>query len=350
VKKSRRRSKNVVTLHDVAKHAGVSPMTVSRFIDGSRIVRDAARVKKAIEELGYSPNAEARNLARARALKFGLMYGNPSATFTSEFIVDLLENSSRVGSQLLLEKCKDPSSFRATAQKLIKGGIDGIILPTPLCDSIPLLRQFDDAGVATVAVGTGREDARGLSLRIDNFRAAEQMTHYLLSQGHKDIGFILGHPKQIDSAQRYAGFVAALKSAGIPVRSQWVKQGLYTYRSGFVAAEQLLHGRDRPTALFASNDDMAAGALAAAHRMKLDVPQDLSIVGFDDTPLATSIWPTLTTVRQPIPELTRLALEMLVDEVRRRRDGNLPRQRQELLKLTLVKRESVATAAKSKSR
>jgi LacI family transcriptional regulator len=333
---------SVVTLHDVAKHAGVSPMTVSRFIGGSRKVRDSARVKAAIEKLGYSPNAAARSLASAGALKIGLIYGNPSATFTSEFLVDLFEHCSRMGYQLLLNKCTAPRKWRAIAQKLIRGSVDGVILPTPLCDSHALLRQFDEAGVVTVAVGTGRADAEGLSLRIDNLWAAQEMTRYLLSLGHRDIGFIVGHPRQIDSAQRFQGFVAAFEAAGLAVPSSRVKQGHYTYRSGFIAASELLQGKDRPTAIFASNDDMAAGALAAAHRLKLDVPRDLSIVGFDDTPLATTIWPNLTTIRQPVGELTRLALEMLAKEIRRRRNGKPHSQRQEAVKLTLVKRASAA--------
>jgi LacI family transcriptional regulator len=342
MKKRRRLSQNVVTLHDVAKHAGVSPMTVSRFVDGSRVVRDSARVKAAIEELGYLPNAAARTLASASALKIGLMCGNPSATFTSEFLVDLLEHCSRIGCQLRLEKNVAPRTERASAQKLIRENVDGVILPTPHCDSQALLRQFDEAKVVTVAVGTGRVDAEGLSLRIDNLRAAQEMTRYLLSLGHRDIGFILGHPRQIDSAQRFEGFVAALEAAGLTPPSNRVKQGYYTYRSGFVAAAELLKGKDRPTAIFASNDDMAAGALAAAHRLRLEVPGDLSIVGFDDTPLATTIWPSLTTIRQPVGELTRLALDMLTGEIRRRRNGMPPLRRQEAVKLTLVKRASTA--------
>jgi LacI family transcriptional regulator len=340
--KKRRGSRSLVTLHDVAKLAGVSPMTVSRFIDGSRKVRDAERVKAAIEELGYSPNSAARSLASAGAARIGLLYGNPSAGFTSELLVDLFENSRRIGCQLVIEKCASSRSARVAASRLIAEGVDGVILPTPVCDSEALLGQLENAGIPTVAVGTGRENARGLSLRIDNFGAAEEMTRYLLALGHRDIGFILGHSRQIDSAQRYEGFVAALRAAGLKVPARRVKRGQYTFRSGFDAATQLLKGKNRPTAIFASNDDMAAGALAAAHRMKLEVPRELSIVGFDDTPLASIIWPSLTTIRQPLDTLTRLALDMLAEEIRRRRGAKGSVRRQEVVKLTLIKRESAA--------
>ena len=318
-------------------------MSVSRFIGGKLDVFRADFIRKAIDELGYAPNVAARNLASAGSLKIGLMYGNPSASFSDEFLVALLESSSGLGCQLLVEKCTDASRHRASTKKLLLRGVDGVILPTPLCDSPAIIEQFDTAGVVTVAVGSGREIAVGLSVRIDNFRAAERMTEFLLSEGHREVGFILGHPKQVDSTQRYEGFVSAMRAAGLSVRSDWVKQGLYTYQSGFLAATQLLEGTDRPTAIFASNDDMAAGAMAAAHRRKFEVPQDLSIVGFDDAPVASTLWPGLTTIRQPVPEMTRLALEMLLAEIRRRRAGKVPRSRQELVRLTLVKRESVAS-------
>ena len=340
--RKKRRSNSNVTLHEVANLAGVSPMTVSRFLDGSREVRNSARVQAAVEALGYSPNAAARNLASAGAIKLGLLYGNPSATFTSEFLVDLLENTRRIGCQLLIEKCTASRRVRAAATKLIEEGVDGLILPTPLCDSPILLAQLQEAHIPTVAVGTGRHLQDGLSLRIDNVGAAKEMTHHLLSLGHLDIGFILGHPSQIDTTQRYEGFVTALKAAGLRVPAKRVKQGQYTFRSGFNAASELLKSKDRPTAIFASNDDMAAGALAAAHRMKLEVPRDLSIVGFDDTPLASTIWPSLTTIRQPVDELTRLAVQFLTEDIRRRRQGKPALRRQALVKLTLVKRESAS--------
>jgi LacI family transcriptional regulator len=317
-------------------------MTVSRFLDGSREVRNAARVRVAIAELGYSPNTAARNLASAGAIKIGLLYGNPSATFSSEFLVDLLENTRRIGCQLVVEKCLTPRRIKTAATKLIDERVDGIILPTPLCDAPALLAQLEQADMPTVAVGTGREIHKGLSLRIDNVRAAREMTTYLMSLGHRDIAFILGDPRQIDTTQRYEGFVAALESVGLQAPAKRVKQGQYTFRSGFKAAAQLLRSEDRPTAIFASNDDMAAGALAAAHRMKLEVPRDLSIVGFDDTPLASTLWPSLTTIRQPVDKLTRLAVQLLIDDIRRRRSGKSALQRQELVKLTLVKRESAS--------
>src|SRR6202000_1618354 len=131
----------------------------------------------------------------------------------------------------------------------------------------------------------------------------------------------VGAANQTVSAQRRAGFEKALKEEGLTLHPEWVKQGSFSYHSGFVAAEQILSSTRKPTAIFASNDDMAAAAIAAAHRFRMDVPKDLTISGFDDTPLATTIWPALTTIRQPVAAMARKAVEMLLEEIRLRRLG-----------------------------
>jgi LacI family transcriptional regulator len=186
---------------------------------------------------------------------------------------------------------------------------------------------------------------------IDDFEAAYTMTRHLISLGHTDIGFIKGHPNQTASGKRLEGFLAGMDEAGLKVRPDWVVQGYFTYRSGLDAAENLLTGARRPTAIFASNDDMAAATVAVAHRMGLDVPRDLTVAGFDDTALATTVWPALTTVRQPIVEMARLALASLLEQIRRARAGLAPQPSQKVLPFALVKRESTARpAARSRAR
>jgi LacI family transcriptional regulator len=133
-----------------------------------------------------------------------------------------------------------------------------------------------------------------------------------------------------------------MHDAELEVRRNWVKQGTFSYRSGLLAAEQLLASADRPSAVFASNDDMAAAAVAVAHRLHLDVPADLTIVGFDDTPLATTIWPALTTVRQPVAAMGRKAMELLLEEIRLRSKGRTLEPLQQFLNFSLIKRESSA--------
>ena len=330
-------------MHEVAKHAGVSPMTVSRVLSGDANVTAEMRqrVQASIKELGYSPNVAARNLARAATVHIGLLYSNPSAAYLNELLVGVLEQSSHVGCQIVLEKC-GARNERTAIERLLRGGVGGVILPPPLSDSKVALEALRSAKVPFIAVATGRPEVEGLSVRIDDFEAAAAMTRYLLSLGHRDLGFIVGAPNQTVSAQRQAGFELALKEAGLPVHPEWVKPGSFSYRSGLIAAEQILNSPRRPTAIFASNDDMAAAAIAVAHRLRLDVPRDLTVVGFDDTPLATTIWPALTTVCQPVAAMARKAVELLLEEMRLRRQGETLEPLQHLMKFSLVKRESSA--------
>lgn len=318
-------------------------MTVSRALSGDAHVEAATRqrVQAAVKELGYSPNVAARNLARAASLHIGLLYNNPSAAYLNELLVGVLEQSSHAGCQIVLEKC-GVRNERAAIDRLIRDGVGGIILPPPLSDSNIALEALRGAKIPFISVATGRPEAEGLSVRIDDQEASAAMARHLLSLGHREIGFIIGAPNQTVSAQRQAGFETALREAGVQVRPEWMKQGSFTYRSGLVAAEQILDSANHPTAIFASNDDMAAAAIAVAHRLHLDVPKDLTIVGFDDTPLATTIWPALTTVRQPVAAMARKAVELLLEEIRLRRLGETLGPVQHVMNFTLVKRESSA--------
>jgi LacI family transcriptional regulator len=241
----------------------------------------------------------------------------------------------------VLEKCGTRSE-RTVIEKLLRDGVGGIILPPPLSDSKVALEALRTARIPFIAVATGRPEPEGLSVRINDYEAAAAMTRYLLSLGHRKIGFIVGAPNQTASGQRYAGFAAAMHESKLEVRRDWVKQGSFTYRSGLLAAEELLTAADRPSAIFASNDDMAAAAVAVAHRLQLGVPADLTIVGFDDTPLATTIWPALTTVRQPVAAMGRKAMELLLEEIRLRGTGRTLEPLQQFLNFSLVKRESSA--------
>ncbi len=305
--------KKPVRIEDVAAAAGVSPMTVSRVMNNTARVRESTRaaVLAAVERLGYRPNAAARNLARAGAGRLGMLYSNPSPGYLSAFLLGALDGAHQVGAQLLLEKCDvNPDSERAALARLAAGGVVGVILPPPHGESRAALAELEELGLAAVAVAPGRYRPKVPSIRIDDFAAASEMTRRLLDLGHRRIGFIKGAPNQTASAERLLGFETEMARAGGEVEAL-IEAGEFTYRSGFDAAERLLGARRRPTAIFASNDDKAAAAIAAAHRHGLEVPGDLSVVGFDDTPTASEIWPALTTVRQPVAEMAQLAVALL---------------------------------------
>lgn len=313
------------TMADVAKLAGVSAMTVSRVMNGKSLVRESTRrkVADAVAALNYTPNQEARNLAGSKPIRVGFLYSNPSAAYLSEFLVGLLSQSGLNNVQLFVEKCEAGQEEEEHVRRLVGNGLDGIILPPPLCDSAAIIACIAESRIPAVVVACGLPDARMGAVSIDDFQAAYTMTRHLIGLGHHRIGFVVGHPNQTASARRLEGYRAAIAEKGADAAPELVVEGMFTYRSGLDAAERLLGLDEAPTAVFASNDDMAAAVVAVAHRLGLGVPGDLTVTGFDDTALATTIWPELTTVRQPIADMAREAVQSLVRRVRAIRDGGV---------------------------
>ena len=316
-------------------------MTVSRVINAETNVREETRAKVAasVKALRYSPNLAARSLASADALHLGILYSNPSAAYLSEFLLGSLEQSGLAGCQLVIERCESDES--QTIARLVQGGVHGLVLPAPLCDSETALKAVEEAQIPAVLVASGRPAAALSAVSINDFEASRAMTRHLLELGHRRIGFINGHPNQTASGQRFRGYIEGMTEAGLSVGTDQVAQGYFTYRSGLEAAEKMLSVW-KPTAIFASNDDMAAATMAVAHRLGMDVPGDLAVAGFDDTPLATTVWPALTTVRQPIAEMAREAVRLLIDQIRKRRAGEAAQVRHKLLKFALIDRDSTA--------
>ena len=317
-------------------------MTVSRVINAESNVRPVTRdlVNAAIEALNYAPNQAARRLAGAGQSRIGLLYANPSAGFVDEFLIGSLDEATRHNVQLVFEKCEPGDREVEVAARLVEDGIDGVVLTPPLCETPAVLEVFRAAGIPTVFVASARREDQQRAVAIDDRRAAHQMTQHLLHLGHDRIGFITGDPTLLGSAHRRQGYRDALTGAGLAIDEALIAEGHYTYRSGLDAAERLLAMVDRPSAIFASNDDMAAATVAIAHRRGLDVPGDLTVVGFDDTTLATAIWPELTTIRQPIADMSRAAIAMLVEAIRGQDDPTA--ERFALLDFTLVRRQSDA--------
>lgn len=342
--KPSRRAGSAPTLSDVAKAAGVSPMTVSRVINKDDAVRDQTRerVEAVIAALNYAPNTAARVLAGATQTRLALVYGNPSAAYLSEVLVGGLAMASRSDVQLLLENYEAGADPAELASKAIAQRLDGVILPPPFCDVVELVADLRAGGVPTALLASGAPAEGCFAVSIDDVQAAADMTRHLLSLGHRRIGFIVGAPNQTASAKRLEGYRLALHEAGLAPDDALIAQGDFSYRSGLVAANQLLDASPRPTAIFASNDDMAAAAVAAAHRRHLEVPDDLSVCGFDDTALATTLSPELTTVRQPVAQMAAEAVELLTTAARRRRLGQDAPSATRLFRHEIVRRESDA--------
>ena len=341
---ARRNGNSAPTIADVARAAQCSPMTVSRVINGEQNVREATReqVLAAIEKLRYVPNRAARSLAGGAQLRVALLFDNPSASYLSEFLMGALEEASRRDIYLVVQSTEMQAGHGELIRRLIDGGIGGFILPPPLCDDQSVLDEIREAGAVAVAVGPGKATGSHGAVLIDEFQAAFDMTSHIIGLGHERIGFIIGNPEQVASGRRLQGYREALEKAGLPIDESLIAQGQFTYRSGMVAAEKLLGADNPPTAIFASNDDMAAATVAMAHRRHLDVPNDITVCGFDDTELASSIWPELTTIRQPIREMTAEAVSMIASAHKRPGRAKNGQSEQLILPYKLIRRNSDA--------
>jgi LacI family transcriptional regulator len=312
---------------DVARLAGVSLMTVSRVVNDAPKVAVATRerVRAAIDELGFVPNRAARSL-RSRRTHWIAVLGRDAAETTRadtfSYLADLqagiIARCRQGGYHVAFDRLRGAEAdadamVRELTQRLAP---DGVVLMPPLCDDQALLVALAALGVPAVRIGP-RQCGGAPCVQMDDESAARQMTQYLLRLGHRRIGFIRGHPEHGSSVHRHAGFLAAMDAQGLPVREEDVVAGLYTAESGRRAARELLgDGARDHTAIFASNDDMAAGCLAVAHELGIRVPAELTVVGFDDSYIAAMLHPALTTVHQPIHDMGFAAASQLLQLLR----------------------------------
>jgi LacI family transcriptional regulator len=334
----------VSTINDVARLAGVSIKTVSRVMNNEPNVREETRskVKEAAALLHYRPNLLARSLAGSRSFLIGLLYDNPS----SSYVIDTQEGvirRCRLGGYHVLSEPQDslaPDLGRAIASLLATIRLDGVILTPPLCDMGQVLDAVEAAGVPYVRVTPTTFPGRSAYVDMDDVQAAYDMTRYLLGRGHRDIGFVRGHPEHGSSHRRYEGYQRAMKEAGLTPRPHHIAQGYNSFASGQAAAKALFASSDDlPSAVFASNDDMAFGVMAYAQQHGVRVPDQVSVVGFDDNPGAMIIWPHLTTIRQPVADLAYAAADILLSRADAG-EGVALRDAARLLPFELVRRES----------
>jgi LacI family transcriptional regulator, galactose operon repressor len=311
------------TIDDVAEHAGVSIKTVSRVLNREPNVRQATRDKvlATAESLGYAPNISARRLAARRSFIVALVYRDDDVNYyTPDIQHGALDVCRERGYNLLLHPCQ--GSFGDASDELEQltkqSLLDGFIITPPLSDSRKLLGQLARQGVPFVRVSQLYRGELSPSVSVGDRAGAYKMAEYLASLKHRDVAFIVGNENQGASIDRLRGYREAVRDFGLRDHAEWVRQGDFTFESGVRCMEELLSLRKRPTAVFASNDDMAAGALQVAHRRGLVVPADVSVVGFDDISMAQRLWPPLTTVRQPIKRAAAIATGMLLDSLRNR--------------------------------
>ena len=297
------------------------------------------KVQKAIDKLGYHPSQSARSLASNRSFLVALLYDNPSASYVIDVQNGILSECRPAGYDLLIHPCdhKDPELEQQVVGLVRQSRVDGVVLTPPLSDNENLVRRLMELRISVVVIAPAQDALPCSSVMTNDEEAAFAMTSRLLEKGHRRIGYILGHPDHKAMGNRFQGYQKALMYQGIPVDKRLVVQGMNSFESGYYAAEKLLLSANPPSAIFASNDEMAAGAIKLAHKLGKKIPGEVAIAGFDDIPAAEQIWPGLTTVRQPIVEMAQQAAQLLLMQLK----SIEPMVQHQRVKSTLIQRESV---------
>ncbi|WP_068090230.1 LacI family DNA-binding transcriptional regulator [Novosphingobium rosa] len=324
-----------VTIVDVAREAEVSIRTVSRVLNGEKYVGEKmrARVQQVIDRMAFVPSAAARALPSARTYAVGLIFQRLSANYLFDIQLAALEACRGFGYQLVVEELGPQAlASQAGIRQAVKAlRVDVAVLLPPLCDNDFLLDALDECGIRYTRLAPARQQDRSSAMTMDDAAATGEMVHHLVELGHRRLGFVAGHPDHASAQNRLQAFWDSVDECGLQRSDIVVGQGDYSYDSGVRAAQAMLSGPRRPTAIFASNDLMAAGAIAAAGELGMITPRDLSVCGFDDSPISRHIWPPLTTVRQPLTEMARCAVEQLLSSKQRKAIG---------FDFTLIKRAS----------
>lgn len=341
------------TIDDVAALAGVARTTVSRVLNDQANVRPLVRdrVMQAVAALDYKVNPQARGLASKISKTLALIHctdpdSEPNSYYDSGIELGALRAAATAGFELttLALVTDDPRRTDKLIELLTSGRCAGAILTPPLSDDVALARQLIALGCAVVCVSPG-DDVRRLlpGVGLDEEAAGHAMGEHIVALGHRRFGYVMGIEGHRSAHNRYAGFVRALADAGIAESAVTSVRGDFTFRAGVLCTQQLIEAPDRPSVIVCANDDMAVGALFAAHRMNLAIPSELSIVGFDDAPISAHTWPPLTTVHQPIRRIAARAVERLVETVRR---GSPPERAVfESIEYQLVLRDSAVPPA-----
>ena len=312
-----------VTLHDVAAHAGVSTMTASRALSGEGAVsaRSKHKVLAAAEALAYVPNVSARVMRGARSHVLGIMLNDLTSAHLNAIVMEISKAVRSHNRDLVIYNMfyTNEAPREGSSVNLLGGVCDGFLVLQGITDK--LLRVLEKSPKPIVLVNFWRAPTSLPVVRSDNFISAREAVRHLLELGHKRIAYIGGTQNSGQNSQRLQGYLAALAEQGIEPAPQWLETGNFSHLSGVQATERLLKLPKRPTAIFAASDMVAFGVMEAARAAGLRLPEQLSIVGYDDIPTAALADPPLTSIRPPLQRLAEAAVQELIARVE-----NLPEQ------------------------
>lgn len=311
----RRTGGKPATINDIARLAEVSKKTVSRVINNSPFVKEETRkrVEAIIAEHGFTPDPQARGLAFRRSFLVGMIYDNPSPNYVVNMQQGVLDAVRGSGLELVVHPCnRAADSFLSEVRAfVVRQKLFGVVMPPSVSEDDRVVAILKEADCPYVRIASVSLDEPANMVVTHDSRGAAQAARHLAELGHRRVAFISGPDSFRSSHERGQGFRAGLAEHGLSLDDALMRQGAYTFESGVEAAHSLLSMSEPPTAIFAGNDEMAIGVMKAARDRGLDVPRELSIVGFDDLPMASRVWPNLTTVRLPIRDMGRMAAEKL---------------------------------------
>ena len=308
------------TINDVARLAEVSKKTVSRVLNQEPNVHTDTRqrVLDAMSHLNYRPSKQARGLASTQTYLVGLIYDNPNDSYIADIQQGCLDSCNELGYHLLIQ----PVEYNATTTSqqinmlITESQVDGLILTPPFSDDESILNLLEELKRPYIRIGGTFHDDRAAYITANDRTITRQLTDYLIYLGHQRIGFIKGHPDHPVAELRYQGYLQALDDHGLVPAEELIHEGKFDFRSAELAARKMLALKEPPTAIFASNDLMAAGVLKVAIQNNMQVPHELSVCGFDDSPISNHIWPSITTVRQPFVAIAHEACNQLIKQVK----------------------------------
>jgi LacI family transcriptional regulator len=337
--------KKRTTIRDVAKASGLSPAAVSRHLNGDIVLpeKSASRIKEAIRQLDYQPNLLARNLSLGRSSMIGLVLPDISNPFFATVACAVEDTAFDAGYTVLLCNTKNERSRQLSYLRLLDSQqLDGILFLTSYADDPSLVAMLGKRE-NVVIVDEDIPGVKAARVFCENERGGFMATQYLLSRGHRRIAFVGGPDTLLSARERYSGFCTALNQAGLKPFKKFVRFGPYANEFGREAAEEFLKNANPPTAIFASSDYTALGVLNAIDSLGKRVPEDISLIGFDDMPMSEFLHPPLSTIRQPMRELGAESTKLLLRKIRGEETGS-PVIR---LGVELIERQSVASPYRS---
>ena len=333
------------TINDIARLADVSKKTVSRVLNKSPFVSVETRekIEAIIAHTGYSPDPQARGLAFRRSFLVGIVFDNPNPQYVVNIQQGILDGLRGSGFELVIHPCDRHSrSYLSDIRHFVeRQKLFGVILTPSISEDEQLARMLEQMGCSYVRIASVPLDRPDRMIVSFDRKGGEQAALHLIQLGHRRIGFVSGPLSFRSSHERRSGLEDGLAAAGLNLRPEFAAEGAYTFESGASCGSMLLRRAERPTAIFCANDEMAAGLLQAARRAGVQVPQELSVVGFDDFQIAAQVWPTLTTIHSPIRNVGRLAAQRLFAGAQ---EGNTSLADIEALTPQLVVRESTGPA------